>query len=343
MKQYENVRQYMFSIGYDDGMIDKIINSYSLIRMKEDTLFLNIQNVIRELTGELYGYTKEDVVKMTKSFPTLYSLDANYIRKRTLEIMKLGYTHDEVLKMIKLYPTIYSFGIESMKKKIEDMVELGYSRDEVIKMTKSLPSIFGKSMNNVKKKIEDMMVLGYTKEDVLKISKSIPSIYSQNIESINQKLLDFMQMGYSKKDVIKITRKVPSIFSVGASHLKNKMLEIMKLGYSYDEVIQLTNKFPIIYSLSIDTILKRISFYQSIGVTDFILNDSYKLMQSTKLSFARYMFYKEHDVSVENNDYRKLFISAKNFFKKYGITNVDLIKKYNYDLYLEERNNGLSI
>ena len=59
---------------------------------------------------------------------------------------KLGYSRAEVIKMTKSQPAIYGLSIDNIKQKIEDMEKLGYSKEEVIKMTKSLPAIYGLSI-----------------------------------------------------------------------------------------------------------------------------------------------------------------------------------------------------
>ena len=54
-------------------------------------------------------------------------------------------------------------------------------------------------------------------------------------------------------------------------------------------------------------------------------------MQSTKLSYARYMFYKEKGITITEENYRKLFVNQKQFEKSYGMTKEELIKKYPYN------------
>ena len=66
---------------------------------------------------------------------------------------ELGYSKEEVIKMTKSLPTLYCLSIENIKDKIKDMVDLGYSKEEVIKMTKNLPSIYGYSIENIKDKL----------------------------------------------------------------------------------------------------------------------------------------------------------------------------------------------
>ena len=65
--------------------------------------------------------------------------------------------------------------------------------------------------------------------------------------------------------------------------------------------------------------------------------DSKKLMQSVNLSYARYSFYKDRGIDLDMNNYRKLFVEQKKFEKAYRITKKELLEKYDYDKYEEQR------
>ena len=182
------------------------------------------------------------------------------------------------------------------------MEKLGYSKEEVIRMTKSLPAIYGLSIDNIKQKIEDMEKLGYSKEEVIKMTKSLPSIYGYSIDNIKQKIEDIEKLGYSKAEVIRMTKSLPAIY-----------------GYS------------------IDNIKQKIDFYDSLGLHELAINDTKKLMQSVSLSYARYMFYKEKSIEITDRSYKKLFIDQKRFEKAYGITKEELLEKYDYQAYIQQK------
>ena len=67
------------------------------------------------------------------------------------------------------------------------------------------------------------------------------------------------------------------------------------------------------------------------------INDTKQLMQSVSLSYARYMFYKEKDIEINDKSYIKLFIGQKPFEKAYGITKEKLLKKYDYQAYIQQK------
>ena len=130
---------------------------------------------------------------------------------------------------------------------------------------------------------------------------------------------------------------MPTIYSYSIDNIKQKIEDIEKLGYSKEEVIKMTKSLPAIYSLSIDNIKQKTDFYDNIGLHELAINDTKQLMQSVSLSYARYMFYKEKDIEITDKSYKKLFISQKQFEKAYGITKEELLEKYDYQAYIQQK------
>ena len=213
--------------------------------------------------------------------------------------LKLGYNENEYVEIVNTY-SIIDMKAETLLKKIKEiydfLISLGYSKEEVIKMTKSLPQIYGLSIENINQKIEDMEELGYSREEIIKMTKSLPFIYGLRIENIKQKIEDMEELGYSREEVIKMTKSL-----------------------------------PFIYGFSIENIKQKIEFYDSIGLHSLAIVAPKNLMQSTKLSYARYMFFKEKGIVIDETNYRKLFVGQKQFEKQYGLTKNEILQKYPYE------------
>ena len=104
-----------------------------------------------------FGYTEEEYNLIRNSHGISTYTDTTLTKQFiniTSYLLDLGYTKAEVLKMTKSLPALYSLSIENMKQKISDIIDLGYTREEVIKMTISLPAIYGYSIENIIEKIE---------------------------------------------------------------------------------------------------------------------------------------------------------------------------------------------
>ena len=226
--------------------------------------------------------------------------------EEVIELLKeKGYTEEEGKEIVSNYALV-NMKPGTLKRKIEEnnnfLLSLGYSEAEVIKMTKSSPSIYSLSIDSMKKKIEDMKELGYSEAEVIKMTKSLPAIYSYSIDSMKEKIEDMKELGYSEAEVIKMTKSLPQIFGLSVENMKQK-----------------------------------IEYYNSIGLHNLPVIDTKQLMQSVQLSYARYMFYKERGITIDETNYKRLFISQKQFERQYGKTKEELLAKYDYAKYLESQ------
>ena len=140
-----------------------------------------------------------------------------------------------------------------------------------------------------------------------------------------------------------MTKSLPTLYGYGIENIKQKMDNLISLGYSRNDVIKITKQLPALFGLSIENIKQKIDFFKQINLDAIILTDTKKLMQSTDLTFARYMFLKDKGIEITSENYRRLFYDAKHFKKQYGIDKATLLERYNYQKYMEERKNGIFI
>ena len=187
---------------------------------------------------------------------------------------------------------------------------------------------------------EEFIKLGYTEEDY-EIIRNNYAVNQIKDETLIKKLKDnfafLLKMGYTKEEVIKMTKSSPQIYSYSIENMKQKIEDIISLGYTKEEVIKMTKILPSIYGLSIENMKQKIDFYDSIDMHELAVINPKQLMQSVNLSYARYSFYKDRGIDIDMNNYRKLFVGQKNFEKTYGITKKELLEKYDYNKYKEEK------
>ena len=86
----KEIKKELLSLGYSEEEASEIINNYSIINLRPETLLKKIHE------------------------------NMNFFKS-------IGYSQEEVIKMTKVLPAIYGYSIENIKQKIEDMKELGYS------------------------------------------------------------------------------------------------------------------------------------------------------------------------------------------------------------------------
>lgn len=64
-------------------------------------------------------------------------------------------------------------------------------------------------------------------------------------------------------------------------------------------------------------------------------------MQSVDLAYARYEYFKNDGIIINTDNYIKIFIGNDKFEKQFNITKNELLKRYNYQVYLEQKQNKL--
>ena len=187
---------------------------------------------------------------------------------------------------------------------------------------------------------EEFIKLGYTEEDY-EIIRNNYAVNQIKDETLIKKLKDnfafLLKIGYTKEEVIKMTKSLPSVYGYSIESMKQKIEDIISLGYTKEEVIRMTKSFTPIYGLSIENMKQKIEFYDSIDMHELAVINPKQLMQSVNLSYARYSFYKDRGIDIDMNNYRKLFVEQKKFEKAYRITKKELLEKYDYDKYEEQR------
>ena len=112
-----NLKEEFIKLGYTEDDYNEIRNSYALINIKDETLSMHLKDIFTFFLE--CGYTKEEIIKMTKTLPSIYGYSIENMKRKIADIMDLGYTKEEVIKMTKTLPTIYGLSIENIKQKID--------------------------------------------------------------------------------------------------------------------------------------------------------------------------------------------------------------------------------
>lgn len=195
-----------------------------------------------------------------------------------------------------------------MKEEYKILNDMGYSND----------------------KIEILLSLGYSIENILKINRKTNIIATYSNKSIIDKFNYLLSLGFSESEVVSITTICPQIYCYKQNSIKAKIDSLTSFGYTYEEVKIMIINYPAILNISLEYIKEKIKFYNSIGLHDILIKDTSHLITSLSLVYARYMFLKEKEITIDEKNYRRLFICGKQFQKKYNISNEELINKHPY-------------
>lgn len=118
----EELKELFKKLGYTESEFEDIVNGFGVVGLKPETLLKKVK--------ENYDF-----------------------------FISLGYTQEEILKMTKILPDIYSRNIDTLKQKIKTMQEIGYTKEEIIKMTANFSPIYSLSIDSIKQRMQDMQAL----------------------------------------------------------------------------------------------------------------------------------------------------------------------------------------
>lgn len=206
------ITSYMMNIGYKEEEINRILKQHIIKRFSSETLLMHIE--------ELFNY-----------------------------FLDKGYTKDQIIKMTKRTPSLYSCSVENIENKYEDLISLGYTKEEIIHITLIAPVIFTYNMENVKQKMNDLMCFGYTKQEVIKMSIAFPGIYSFNKDKLMAKIKYFQKINLDKVVLCDTKQLMQSLELTHARYefLKENGIEIDDENYKmlFFGENQFKNKFKI--------------------------------------------------------------------------------------------------
>ena len=252
------LKDEFIEFGYTEEAYETMRRDYSLQTYTDEKLSLKFKEITNLLIS--LGYTHEEIIKMTKKFPPIYSLTIENIEQKINYMLSLGYSLEEIVKMTKSAPAIYSYTIENMEQKINDVIKLGYSREEVIQMVKLLPAIYGCSIENMEQKISDVIKLGYTREEVIQMTKILPAIYGYSIENIRQKIEFYGSIGMHKivaKNPLKLIQSVELSYARYHFYLSRGTVVNME---NYNKLFLNNKLFERIYRISKAELLEQYSY-----------------------------------------------------------------------------------
>ena len=214
----------------------------------------------------------------------------------------------------------------------ELLKNLGYDDDVIVKILEWYNNSLPETLNYyIEKTFNYFIKKGYTKDEIIKMTKTLPTIFGYSEESLNKKYQYFVKKGYTLEEIVKMTKTLPTIFGYSEENLNNKYQYFIEKGYTPEEIIKMTKTLPALFSYSEENIEEKLNFYNDINLSLIAINDTKKLMQSVELSYARYMYFEERGITIDESNYIRLFYNNKKFTKQYGITKEELFEKYKYD------------
>lgn len=111
-----NLKEEFIKLGYTEDDYNEIRNSYPLINIKDETISMHLKDIFTFFLE--CGYTKEEVIKMTKTLPQIYSLSIENMKQK-IDFYNLIDMHElavidakNLMQSINLSYARYSFYID---------------------------------------------------------------------------------------------------------------------------------------------------------------------------------------------------------------------------------------
>ena len=199
------------------------------------------------------------------------------------------------------------------------------------------PRLMTTGVDKIWDRLMNVALLGFSEETVIKMAKSYPTLLCITENTVNSHFKSFISLGYEEDEVKSMVKSSASLLCLASKTIESKFNNLVDAGYTKEEVKHITIEMPTIYELSKENINDRIEYYDSIGLHDIMLKHPKHFMQSTGLTYARYMYLNSIGDTIDGNNFMKLFCSDKNFIKYYGIEKETLLEKYDYSEYKESK------
>lgn len=243
----------------------------------------------------------------------------------------LGYTKEEY-RHIRSYGLLLLYSDTKIKENLNDGIlffsQLGFAYEQILKFYKYAPNILKYSYDELYNQINKLIILGYNQDEILKMIKVDSRIITLSDDDINNRFYYLNRFGYTNEDILKIGKRTPQIFTENVKNLNDKFYFLLEHGYKKEDIVKMTNKLSSIFSYSLDNLQNKIDFFDFINAHELPVIKPNILMQSSKVSYARYYYFIDKNINFEVNNYRKLFISENQFKRAYGISTEELIKIY---------------
>lgn len=233
---YEN---FFISLGYTKKDYEPILKKERIIRSNHNLLKENIIKIYNWFLDN--GYSKENVLKMTKETPEIYLLSIENIEQKNKDIMAMRFTKEDVIKMTSSFSSLYSINIEKIYAVAKELVFLGFDWKDMLHIIKIFPELISLDLQRINDRYEQLIDLGYSEEESLEMIKSFPQLISFKKETLENKFYFYETIGL--KEVIDTYPK-NLMQSVDLSYARYKFLEEngIKITMQNNKKLFLSNK-----------------------------------------------------------------------------------------------------
>jgi DNA-binding transcriptional regulator YhcF (GntR family) len=313
---------YFKNMGIKENKIGSIITRFYPIFTYDLNLFNNNLKRLSDI-----GFSEADITKMVTLSPTILALK-NKVGESFNYLQSLGYTKEETLDIIRKAPNIISHSKEYIQNRIDYYKSMGMNDEDALKVIKRAPTLIKCSNEALDNRIEELIKIGFKREELYSILRVNPAILALTNDTIMEKINYLVSIGFTKEEAIKLYSYQKTMFTIKLESIKDKIEVLKACKYTLENIRDIISKYPGITTLNGDSIKDKITFYDSLGLHNIIVREPKNLMQSLHLSKARNNYFIANGISINESNYKRLFMGEKSFTGQFKKTNKEVIDAY---------------
>ena len=303
------------------------IDSFNIIKNYPYILEISNQRIKNKFDKlQELGFLKDNIIYIISENSSLFGIESSSLKKRFQLFIDFGYTEKEIIDIISCVPKLFDCSTSIIQKKFDEFKNMGFKPNEIIKITYILPELFIGSVNVINDKFNDLVEFGYSELDITNIIKKIPIILKDYyLDNITVKLNCLTELGFNNDEIILITCNNPYILLYPEEAIIERFNNLLFFDFSIESIRKMIINLPILFGYNINTVKERISYYDEIGLKNLITINSSILLFPCELIKRRYDFLSK-TISIDDNNYKYLFLNDIEFYKKFKISKTDLMK-----------------
>lgn len=325
---YVDMLLYEYGFTYEE--VNLIIRDKSFFKYDDSKLGMMVLRNYKYLLDK--GYSLDEIKRMALGYPGSLCVSDN--KRQIIEniFLELGMSYNDFKKIVICYGNVWSYSKDRICSYIEFFRNLGYSNEDIVNIFRKAALILRSSVDNFKKLYNFMIDYGFSKEDIFVIGKNFPGFWSHTFSKVVSIINVFILYGFTSQEAINILVKSPSLLGYGDGTIKDKFDKLFILGFTKEEIINIINIYPSIINCDIDRTSAILDFFTNIGLRNKAIEyPHYFFKQGIESSYARYCFYMDNNIDINEDTFRRLFVGWKYFEKTFKVSKLELLDKYKYE------------
>ena len=286
--------------------------------------FDNIQSKIEILSS--YSFANDDAVSIFVRVPDILKNDNKSLINHLQLFENIGFNQNEIRHMIMIDPSLLLEDESIFYEQIHQLNNMGFMDYDIIKISFYVPELLTNFYNTMQKKFQKLLLFGFSEIEIVQMIKITPYLLEDQIlNNIDDILSNIKRLGFKNDEIIFMCNKNPYILLYSEDRIVIRFHELLNIGFNKEDVTYILKKCPILFGYRYLTINDKISFYQEIGLFSIIREHPNVLLHNLDKIKNRYFYLKDIDkISAQN--YHLLFLTSSDFYNKYNISDIDLMK-----------------